>query len=81
MNTVTSPITLTSGQLVINKNLTIQGPGANLLNVHSVGFVQGEVRRVIFVGNVAAAISGLTISGGYNRVMVPVSQILTCWYL
>src|SRR5262249_22715731 len=26
-------ITLTSGELVINKNLTIQGPGANLLSV------------------------------------------------
>src|SRR5204863_4711151 len=30
---VTSPITLTSGQLSIDKDLTITGPGANLLSV------------------------------------------------
>jgi len=30
---VTSPITLTSGQIVIDKGLTIQGPGANLLTI------------------------------------------------
>ena len=30
---VTSPINLTSGELVIDKSLTIQGPGANLLTI------------------------------------------------
>jgi hypothetical protein len=30
---VTSPITLTSGQITISKNLTIVGPGASLLTI------------------------------------------------
>jgi hypothetical protein len=51
-------ITLTSGELSIDKRLTITGPGANLLTV------SGNNRsRVFNVGNVVQ-ISGLTISNG-----------------
>lgn len=53
-------ISLTSGQLVISDALTIQGPGANLLNIHN---VQGNT-RVLYVGAVEATLSDLTISGG-----------------
>jgi hypothetical protein len=57
---VTSPINLTGGQLVIDKNLTIQGPGASLLAVRSA--TSGN--RVFYVENVTATISGLTIKDG-----------------
>ena len=43
MSNVVSPINLTSGELLINKNLTINGPGANLLTVQRQGVVCGPV--------------------------------------
>jgi hypothetical protein len=60
-------INLTSGELVINKNLTIQGPGAGQLAISqpfgaytvTVGF------RIFEVDGVTATIAGLTISNGY----------------
>ena len=59
---ITGTITLTSGQLVINKNLTIQGPGANLLTV------SGNLtysNRVFFIAeNMTAVLDGMTITGG-----------------
>jgi hypothetical protein len=57
---VTGTITLTSGELFINKVLTIKGPGANLLTVSG-----NNASRVFNVSNVVQ-ISGLTISGGSN---------------
>lgn len=54
-------ITLTSAELLINKNLTISGPGANLLRV------QRDLSAVAFrIFNVSgnATISGLTIANG-----------------
>jgi len=33
MSQVTSPITLTSGELLLNKSLTFQGPGAGTLTI------------------------------------------------
>lgn len=58
--TVTGPITLTSSELTINKNLTIAGPGARALTI------SGNNQRRVF--NVApgaeVGISGLTISNG-----------------
>src|SRR5687768_16167201 len=53
-------ITLTNGQLVINKNLTIQGPGANRLTVSG-----GGVSLVFFMdASSTVTLDGLTISGG-----------------
>jgi MBG domain len=54
-------ITLTSGELYVDKNLTIQGPGANLLTVSG-----NNASRVFEIaGGVTATISGLTITNGY----------------
>ncbi len=57
---VVSPITLTSGELLISKQLTIQGPGQNLLTV------SGNSASRIFEVNVAVNLnlSGLTIANG-----------------
>ncbi len=56
----TQMITLTSGQLLINKNLTITGPGANLLSISG-----NNASRVFQVnGSVTASLSGMTITGG-----------------
>ena len=53
-------ITLTSGELDVTQNLTIQGPGAGLLTISG-----GRTSRVFEVApNVTAALSGLTITGG-----------------
>jgi Bacterial Ig-like domain (group 3) len=65
MNQVASPITLTSAGLVINKNLTITGPGANLLTVQR-STAGGTPQFGIFTINSGktVGISGLTISNG-----------------
>jgi hypothetical protein len=53
-------ITLTSGELVIDRALTITGPGASQLAVSG-----GDSSRVARVGyGIEASISGLTITGG-----------------
>jgi hypothetical protein len=57
---VTTPITLTSGELVINKSLMIQGPGANLLTI------SGNIASRVFnisTGN-SVQIRDLTIANG-----------------
>jgi len=57
-------IPLSSGQITIDKNLTIQGPGANLLNVQNVA-PASPTNRVFKVNKgVTATINGLTVSGG-----------------
>lgn len=57
-NIVTGTITLTSGELLITKPLTIIGPGANVLAVTA-----NHASRVFYVSNAATVnISGLTIS-------------------
>ena len=57
---VTGTITLTAGQLSIDRNLTITGPGARVLAVSG-----NSTSRVFLVRrNITAAISGLTIRGG-----------------
>jgi len=43
---VTGTITLTSGQLIIDKNLTIQGPGQSLLSISG-----NQVSMVFFINN------------------------------
>ena len=53
-------INLTSGELLINKDVTINGPGANVLTVRN---AQGE-SRIFDIASVTVAISGLTITNG-----------------
>jgi predicted outer membrane repeat protein len=59
-------ITLTSGELLINKNLTIQGPGAGLLTITATGANEsasyGPSR--IFEVYDTVTLSGMTISNG-----------------
>jgi hypothetical protein len=57
---VTGTITLTSGALNVNKNLTIQGPGANMLAV------SGNNASKVFIisAGVTVSISGLTVQNG-----------------
>ena len=57
-------ITLTSGELVIDKGITIAGPGANVLTVNANG-----TSRVFHISpNKTVTIAGLTITGGKNFV-------------
>src|SRR5205085_12345102 len=58
-------ITLTSGELVVGKNLTIQGPGSNLLAVtRSTAGATLAFRIFSISQSHTVAISGLTISNG-----------------
>ena len=52
-------ITLTSGELLITKNLTINGPGANLLSISG-----NNASRIFHIQQANAAISGLTVRNG-----------------
>jgi parallel beta-helix repeat protein len=56
---VTGTITLISGELVINKTLTISGPGASQLTISG-----NNASRVFKISSVTATISGLTITNG-----------------
>jgi hypothetical protein len=59
-------VTLTSGELVINKNLTITGPGANRLTVQVPnGPPPIRVFNISF-STVTVSISGMTISNVFN---------------
>ncbi|HEV7378088.1 MAG TPA: Calx-beta domain-containing protein [Pyrinomonadaceae bacterium] len=53
------PITLTSGELVINKNLTIVGPGVNSLTIGG-----NNASRVFNISSGTVSISDLTIANG-----------------
>ena len=61
---VVSPITLTSAELVISKNLTIQGPGANLLTVQRSAAGGTPNFRIFNVTSGMVSIDGLTIANG-----------------
>ena len=72
-SSVVSPINLTSDQLVIDKDLTISGPGANLLSVQrstAGGTPTFRIFRIVKtdsdgnVVNINVTLSGLTISNG-----------------
>ena len=69
-NSTPHTITLTSGELDIKKNLTIQGPGAGLLTVTSTGSYDtgSRIFEVDYAGT-TASLSGMTISNGnsYSR--------------
>jgi hypothetical protein len=58
-------VTLTSGELVIDKNLTITGPGANRLTVQ----VSANESRIFHISSstVTVSISGITISNGFAQ--------------
>jgi hypothetical protein len=58
-NTVTGTITLTSGELAIAANVTILGPGPNVLTISG-----NNSHRVFDITNVTATISGLRIADG-----------------
>lgn len=60
LNAVAGEITLTDGQLVIDSDVTINGPGVSQLAVNA-----DAKSRVLFVqSNVAAAIKGITLTNG-----------------
>ena len=62
---VVSPITLTSAELLISKNLTIQGPGANVLTImRSAAGGTPDFRIFQIAGGQTVNISGLTLSNG-----------------
>src|SRR4051812_26909420 len=57
---VTGTITLTSGQLVVDKSLTIRGAGAGLLSVSG-----NNTSRVFFINNGATVtLDGMTVRNG-----------------
>ncbi len=66
-------ITLTSGELAINKSMDIEGPGANLLTISG-----GNVSRVfdITASNASVTIAGLTVANGrvYGSLGGSISQ-------
>ncbi|HYW72647.1 MAG TPA: choice-of-anchor Q domain-containing protein, partial [Pyrinomonadaceae bacterium] len=73
---VTSPITLTSGQLLIDhKSLTIQGPGVSSLTI------SGNNTSRVFEFDVAspdsATLNGLTVSNGSNIIGAGILNALT----
>ena len=58
-------VTLTSGELVIDKNLTITGPGANRLTVQvDISVISARVFNITS-STVTVSISGITISNGF----------------
>jgi hypothetical protein len=57
-------INLTSGELLISKSLTINGPGANLLKVQRSVAPGTPNFRIFHIANAQVAISGLTITNG-----------------
>jgi hypothetical protein len=64
MATVTSPISLTSAELLINKNLTITGPGATTLTIERSSAPATPQFRIFHVTFGTVSISGLTITNG-----------------
>jgi len=58
-----STITLTGGELSIDKNLTISGPGASNLTIQR-SAASGDFRIFNVTAGATVAISGLTVSNG-----------------
>src|SRR5215217_6905838 len=67
MATVTSPISLTSAELIINKNLTITGPGSTSLTIERSAAPATPQFRIFNVSISATTvnISGVTVSNGH----------------
>ena len=65
MATVTSPITLTTAELLIQKNLTITGPGATTLTIaRSSSEATPHFRIFNVTSDAVVSISGLTMTNG-----------------
>jgi hypothetical protein len=62
---VSGTITLTSGGLVVTKNVTISGPGANELSI------DGNQGPSVFSVDTIATISGLAIRNGFDGIENP----------
>jgi hypothetical protein len=69
---VTTPasITLTSGELLVDKSVTINGPGADQLSV------DGNAASTVFhiSPHITVTISGLTITNGRGSILVPTGE-------
>ena len=65
---VTGTIPLSTGRIVIDKNLTIQGPGANLLTVRNSSTSYDRVFQVN--SGVTATLAGLTVTGGTFSIYI-----------
>jgi predicted outer membrane repeat protein len=70
---VTGPIELTSAQLIIGRNVTIAGPGADQLTVRRSAAAALRFRIFLIEQGTTAIISGLTISGGMTPFINPFS--------
>jgi hypothetical protein len=67
-----SAINLTSGELLVNKNLRINGPGANLLTVQRSAAGGTATFRIFNIASIAnVTISGLTIANGNTAGTAP----------
>ena len=62
MDTVVTPIDLTSGEIALTKNATIRGPGAGQLRIHQTG----GSRLFSVAPGVTAAIEKLTVDEGWG---------------
>ena len=77
MTQVVSPISLTNGDLFIDKNLTISGPGADVLAVQRATGGKTPSFRIFHVGGATGigpsvvTISGLTIANGFAQGKFP----------
>ena len=64
---VTNPVTLTSGELLFDKNLTIQGPNANVLTIQRSPAAGTPLFRILNIpAGVSLSVSGLTLSNADN---------------
>lgn len=61
---VSGTIDLTSGSLIVNSGMTIQGPGANALTLDGSGGSQVFIITSVDPANPAVRIAGATITGG-----------------
>src|SRR5262249_434452 len=64
---VTGSIVLTSGELLINKNLTVSGPGPSLLTVQRSTATGTPDFRIFNITAGRVAISGLAVNNGRAR--------------
>jgi hypothetical protein len=65
---VSSPIKLTSGELLVTSPITISGPGANVMTVERDNTLSAKFRVFHLTANGQVTISGLTISQGNGGV-------------
>jgi hypothetical protein len=65
MGSVTSPISLTSAELTISKNLTVAGPGVGALTIQRSANVGTPQFRIFNITTGTVNISGMTVTNGY----------------